>query len=171
MKWDDLKQHIGLIQRKFGSLKYAILILLIGIVLMALPNVNQKDEEKTETLVTVSDSFETKLEDTLRLVDGAGNVRVLLTLQEDNRYTYQMDVEDYKQTEHQERIEQTVLVRDRDGSESAVIVGVEYPVYKGAVVICEGADSAAVRLHITKAVSDLTGLGSDKISVIKMQSK
>ena len=41
--------------------------------------------------------------------------------------------------------------------------------YAGAVVVCDGADSAVVRLRIVQAVSALTGLGSDKISVIKMK--
>ena len=41
--------------------------------------------------------------------------------------------------------------------------------YLGAVVVCDGADSATVRLRIMQAVSALTGLGSDKISVIKMK--
>ena len=38
----------------------------------------------------------------------------------------------------------------------------------GCVVVCEGADSPAVRLEVTNAVAAYTGLGSDKISVIKM---
>ena len=41
--------------------------------------------------------------------------------------------------------------------------------YLGAVVVCDGADSAAVQLRVMQAVSALTGLGSDKISVIKMK--
>ncbi len=39
---------------------------------------------------------------------------------------------------------------------------------QGCVVICEGADSAAVRLDVTNAVAAHTGLGSDKICVMKM---
>lgn len=39
----------------------------------------------------------------------------------------------------------------------------------GAVVVCEGAGSAEVRLCITRAVSAYTGLSSDKIAVIKMK--
>ena len=39
----------------------------------------------------------------------------------------------------------------------------------GCVVVCEGADSPAVRLEVTNAVAAYTGLGSDKISVIKMK--
>lgn len=40
---------------------------------------------------------------------------------------------------------------------------------EGAVVLCTGAEDAAVRLGVTNAVSAYTGLGSDKIRVIKMK--
>ena len=39
---------------------------------------------------------------------------------------------------------------------------------QGCVVVCEGADSAEVRLDVTNAVAAYTGLGSDKICVMKM---
>ena len=45
-----------------------------------------------------------------------------------------------------------------------------YPAYQGAVVVCQGGDKAAVRLAITEAVAALTGLSSDKISVVKWNS-
>ena len=40
----------------------------------------------------------------------------------------------------------------------------------GAVVVCDGADAPTVRLYVTNAVMSYTGLGSDRISVIKMKS-
>ena len=40
---------------------------------------------------------------------------------------------------------------------------------EGAVVICSGAEESAVRLSVTNAVSAYTGLGCDKIRVIKMK--
>lgn len=39
---------------------------------------------------------------------------------------------------------------------------------EGAVVLCEGAENSAVRLSVTNAVSAYTGLGSDKITVLKI---
>ena len=39
----------------------------------------------------------------------------------------------------------------------------------GCVVVCAGADSPAVRLDVTNAVAAYTGLGSDKIRVLKMR--
>ena len=38
----------------------------------------------------------------------------------------------------------------------------------GAAVVCQGAGSASVRLAITDAVRCYTGLGADKIVIIKM---
>ncbi len=39
---------------------------------------------------------------------------------------------------------------------------------EGAAIVCDGADSAQVRLAIVQAVSAYTGLGSDRITVLAM---
>lgn len=39
---------------------------------------------------------------------------------------------------------------------------------QGAVVVCAGADNAAVKLDICRAVQCYTGLGSDRIQVFKL---
>lgn len=39
----------------------------------------------------------------------------------------------------------------------------------GAVVVCEGADSAGVCLRITQALRCYTGLGADKVQIFKMK--
>ena len=39
----------------------------------------------------------------------------------------------------------------------------------GAVVLCDGADSAQVRLSVIRAVSAFTGLGSDEIVIAKLK--
>ena len=43
------------------------------------------------------------------------------------------------------------------------------PIYQGAIILCQGADSAAVRLAIIQAVAGATGLTSDRITVLKMK--
>lgn len=40
---------------------------------------------------------------------------------------------------------------------------------EGAVVVCQGADSAGVCLQITQAVRCYTGLGADKVEIFKMK--
>ena len=39
--------------------------------------------------------------------------------------------------------------------------------WAGAVVVCEGAGSAALRLELTRAIGALTGLSSDRIEIVK----
>ena len=42
--------------------------------------------------------------------------------------------------------------------------------FLAAAHVCEGADSAAVRLRLLEAVSAVTGLSTDRITVVKMRS-
>ena len=40
---------------------------------------------------------------------------------------------------------------------------------KGVVVVCDGADRAAVRLEILRCVKSYTGFGSEKVTILKMK--
>ena len=63
----------------------------------------------------------------------------------------------------------TVIITDADRNEAGLIERIDPPIYRGAIVVCEGADSAQVRLSITQAVSKITGLSTDNICVLKMK--
>ena len=56
------------------------------------------------------------------------------------------------------------------GTQDVVVTRERYPSYQGAVVVCEGAGDAAVRLALTEAVSALTGLSADRISIVQWKS-
>jgi stage III sporulation protein AG len=62
-----------------------------------------------------------------------------------------------------------VTLNRGSGCQDVVITGQTYPAYQGAVIVCQGADNSAVRLAVSEAVSALTGLSSDKISILKWQ--
>ena len=40
---------------------------------------------------------------------------------------------------------------------------------KGVVVVCEGADSAGVRLDIVNSIKSYTGFGADKVTILKQK--
>ena len=42
--------------------------------------------------------------------------------------------------------------------------------FRGAIVLCDGAENAAVRLAVTQAVETVCGLTSDRITVLKRAS-
>ena len=65
------------------------------------------------------------------------------------------------------RESQVLTVNRGSGKQEVVVTQRMYPVYQGAVVVCQGAGNSQERLTVIDAVSVLTGLSSDKISVVK----
>ena len=66
------------------------------------------------------------------------------------------------------RSTQTVLV-DSGSGDAPVVTRTVYPTYRGALVVCQGGDRADVRLAVTEAVTALTGLTADRVTVAKSQ--
>lgn len=151
-----------------GQYKYVLLILGLGIVLLTLPDKQAQPTDRQPTPEPAQD-LQQELESILRQVEGAGEVRVLLSWDTGTAYEYQTDVE-RKTDEGGTEETRTTVITSSGGEDSAVTVRTVYPTCKGAVVVCQGADSASVRLALVRAVSSITGLGSDRITVIKMKS-
>lgn len=166
MKW---KQKIRKLLTKAGTYKYAAMVLLLGVTLMLMPQKEKQQIEPPAEQIKEETSLEERLETVLSQMDGVGKAKVLLTLATGTSYQYQTDVRTYTKQEDTEVQKETVLASDGAGKQSPIAVRTTYPTYQGALVLCQGADSATVRLDVIDAVSDLTGLGSDKISVIKMK--
>ena len=138
--------------------RYVLLVALAGLALMLLPGGGKKEATPAPTEVT-QESLEDRLEDILGRIEGAGKVSVLLTEAQGGEVLYQTEGEDGK----------TVLVTGADRSENGLIRTTQPPRYQGAVVVCEGADRAEVRLAVVDAVAKATGLGTDRITVLKME--
>lgn len=51
------------------------------------------------------------------------------------------------------------------GSQEVVPLQTLAPEFQGALIVCQGGGDPAVRLNVLQAVSALTGLGADKISI------
>lgn len=156
--------------RRLERYKYPILVLLLGAALLLIPwgggETPAEAAPAAGTDLMDPTALEQKLEALLGEMEGAGAVRVVLTLAKGAAYTYQTD----RTTRDGEETVETVLASG-SGGEGPLTREVTYPVYQGAVVACQGADSAQVRLEIVRAVASLTGLGSDKITVIKLKDK
>ena len=146
------------------------MVLLIGIFLLCLPRQEPQTgvSPKQET-VQQQTTLEQELEDVLSKLEGAGKVRVLLTESSGSETYYQQD-EDRREDEGGKQIRSdTVILTDSDRGQSGLVRRVDPPVYLGAVVLCQGADSARVKLAVTEAVANATGLSTDRITVLKMK--
>lgn len=163
-----IQKDVGAFIKKY---KYIILVLIIGLILMMIPSI---ETPKDETVVISHESsnilsVEEQLAQILSHVKGAGKVQVMLRISIGEETFYQTDdnysSSDGGSTEKRD----TVTVTDADRNQTGLIRQVNPPVYAGAIIVCQGADSPTVRYAIIEAVSKFTGLGSDKISILKMK--
>ena len=154
----------------FGKYKYVLLILALGIFLMSIPDRDDPPAaQAAPTQQAVPESREEELEEILGQISGVGKVRVLLTEASGAETIYQAD-EDHSTSSDSGRTErQTVIITDSDRTERGLVRTVTPPVYLGAIVVCQGGDSPTVQLSIVEAVSNVTGISSDRITVLKMK--
>jgi stage III sporulation protein AG len=174
-----------------------VFLLLIGIVIVISIPV-QKEPAKKEGSVDqdygiteakegkgVDDqtqNLEEMLEDTLRQVEGVGEVAVAITMEstgekivekdipENNSTTIQEDSQGGKQESTvQSGEESTVYVQDGEGNQTPYVVSETAPEIRGVIVVAGGGDVPVVAQQIQEAVQALFHVEAHKIKVMKMK--
>ena len=111
---------------------------------------------------------ERRMEELLGRMDGVGRVQVMLTLHSGETLSLAEDSSATLGSGGDVRQDSQVLTVNRgSGKQEVVVTRRLYPTYQGAVVVCQGAGDSRVRLRVLETVSVLTGLSSDKISVVQ----
>lgn len=150
--------------------KYALMVILLGLGLMVLPTTRSEPEADLPLPTEpIQEDLEEKLESILCKISGAGKVEVLLSIRTGEQTHYQTNIDRDEGSSLRENTD-TVLVDQGSGQETGLVSRTDPPVYLGAVVVCQGAGNAQVRLAIVEAVKCATGLGADAITVVKMES-
>ena len=163
----DIKSLRTSLIKTICKYKYVCLIIAVGILLMLIPTNKSATVEKEE-IVPIKNSLastEEKLEEILSAVSGAGEVRVLLAVQTGEETIFKTD----DKGSHENKNTSTVIVTDGNRNQTGLVQQTISPVYRGAIIVCEGADKPEVRLAITHAITNATGLRSDQVSVLKMK--
>lgn len=149
--------------------KYVWIIFLAGLLLMMTGGQESKVEERPENGVDAAFSlqeFEGQLRDCLAKIEGIGKIDLMLSLDSSGRAEYASDI---RRTASESFESEVSTVSNGSYGEEPVMVTTICPEFRGAVVICEGADNDRVRLAVTEAVGSLCGLGADRVAVIKME--
>jgi len=163
MDTGELRERVTTIFQKY---RYGLLVLLAGIFLMLLPGPSTAEEPEPIVQESVQEeTFDARLSWMLSQMEGAGEVQVFLSQATGSETRYQTDESHSSGDIHRD----TVLVTGTDRAQTGLVQRIDPPVYRGAIVLCQGADNAAVRLAITQAVANATGLGTNQISVLKMK--
>lgn len=162
--------------RIWGRYKYFLLVILVGVLLLTsgMQPTSNTQEQAAEQADHEFDLqvFQQSVADSLSQIDGAGRVTVLLSLETGEESVYAADVSKSSQTTDNNSNESyestTSILSDGSYGEAPILIKSKYPTFRGAVILCEGADDDTVRLQIVHAVSALCGISSDCISVSKL---
>lgn len=182
MELDRLKQHIRTRLEPFvpriARYKYALIILLVGILLLYAgggardkPEQSEPRMEGTEQAFAL-DSFEMRLEKKLSQIEGIGRVTLMLSLEESGQSVYASNIRQTDNGQQNGSYESTLsTVSDGSYGEQPVRIKETCPTFRGAVVLCDGAQDSRVRLAVTEAIRAVCGLRTDRISVIQMEQQ
>ena len=160
--------------------KYFLAVIAVGVLLLLSakgPASEPAKEEGTQTEAAFDlQTFQQSVADSLAQIEGAGRVEVLLSLEAGEESVYASDVSQSSQStggssdSTSETYQSTMsILSDGSYGETPVLIKSKYPTFRGAVILCEGADSDTVRLQIVQAVSALCGISSDHISISKLK--
>ena len=149
--------------------------------------VKQESEEtivsKPDTKIISNDEYisylENKLEQTIGGMDGAGRVRVMITLKDggekilDKNRPYESASDTSKEegkeavSEKIKSMQETVLVQ-KDGDTGPIVIKEQYPDVLGVVVLCDGGNNEELIIKIKEIAGALFGLDAHNIVVGKL---
>ncbi len=163
--------------------KILVLIIVGAIIVLALSSVGG-DKEQKETYISENENSlktekyirenEKRLEEIISLVQGAGQVRAMLTLEDigekmiasDKKSENSQEVEE-KSSSRTTNQENTALVFGSGSEEKPFVIKETLPKPSGVLIVASGAGDEAVRLEIYEAVKALYGISGHRIKVTK----
>lgn len=184
-----------------------LVMLLIGILLLVITWPTEKSSNEKESQSKLSDMsydildtttevkvykeewqeylsiMEATLEEVLSVMEGAGKVKVMITLKDSGEKLVEKDVitqikgdtavdgSGSQNISDRYEEEQSVFASSEEGEEFPYVRKVISPQVEGVVVCAQGGDNLQVKKNITEAIQALFGIDAHKIKVIKMSSK
>ncbi len=168
MKKEDFIKYIGQIMHT----KSILVILIIGAILLLLPNGTEKarpDGPEETTFEAYRTETERALKRILTKVKGAGEVEVFISLEDYGEVFYAMDGqgEESDDAGAKEFSNVYVLKNDAGGGESPLVLKNETPKIAGVLVVAKGAKNAQIKEQIISAVRAVTGVKAHRVEVLE----
>ena len=182
MKWNWKKLNL---KDKNTWLVFGIFGVLLLVIAMPVEKIQEKGSQAPQVAVEehgekskevntddMTAMLEKRLEDTLSLIDGAGKVRVMITLKDTGEKVVEKDLTRRTDTASG-GTETTDLshssVYARDGSSETPYVSNELtPQVEGVLVVAQGGGNSMVKQNILQSVMALFPLEAHKITIVKM---
>lgn len=167
--------------------KIIIFVGLLGIGLIFISNFFKTESKSTHDLPSAqvnTEDYARSLEDNLKTIvcaiTGAGEAKVLVTLESSTQTVYateqkknKEETEDKsggdtsKKRESNDSETKYIKIKDANGAEKALSVTQLQPTVKGVVVVCKGGDDPQVQKKVTDAVKTALNITSKRVFVTK----
>ena len=179
------KLHEFFLKDKFR--KIIIFTGVLGVVLIFLSSFFKTGDAKKIKAVSSNSStqeyvtqLENSLKDMVSSIKGAGNTRVLVTLENSEETVYateekknkeatedKTDGQLSKKRESDDCEKRYITIRDANGTEQALAVTQIQPTVKGVVVVCDGGDIPEVQQKISEAIKTALNITAKRVYVTK----
>lgn len=189
MKMQDFMQKIK--EKKLKRSDWLILVLAgILILIIALPTdtkgKKQAEEAKeniskeNSTMEASKDEIEQKLEDILEKIDGAGEVKVMITYQDSGTQVVEKDkntsansVEESDSTggvrsTKEQQLQESTVYEEADAGNTPFVSKELLPKVEGILIVASGGDNQKVKQNISEAVLALFQVEAHRIKIVKM---
>jgi len=143
----------------------------------------QEIENTTRENFSYEQAIERRLEEFFSMVEGAGQVRVMVSPLGGRETVFAMDVNGSRsyaseqdsqggsrETRNYQSQEKIVIITNRQGTDIPLVIREIEPRIEGIVIIAEGGDSPFVRDALTRAARAMLGLDAHMIQVLTMQN-
>lgn len=161
--------------------KWAVFMTICGIFGMLLimissllPTEKHQPVAEAETSGSVAEAeeycrmTEKRLEEFLSSIEGAGEVKVYLTVGSGERYIYASEGRTSRGESKNEEEKKYVII-GKGGEKNALVETIEVPEISGAVIACDGGGSASVREQMYRSAAAALGISTSKIYVTKLR--
>lgn len=154
-------------------LLFIVAVGLIGVVMLVLSELIPEEKSKADydseisqelNITDYEKNLEERLTRLLESVEGAGKVRVMITIDSTNESVYATENKTNERTDEKKY----VLIKE-NGEDDGLLLKVTQPAIRGAAVICDGADSSEVRQEITGVVTAVLGISTNRVNIAKMK--
>ena len=189
MKMQDFMQKIK--EKKLKRSDWLILVLagiLILIIALHTDTKEKKQAEKSKeniskennTMEASKDEIERKLEDILEKIDGAGDVKVMITYQdsgtqvvEKDKNTSENSLEESDSTggvrsTKEQQLQESTVYEEADAGNTPFVSKELLPKVEGILIVASGGDNQKVKQNISEAVLALFQVEAHRIKIVKM---
>ncbi len=172
-----MKDSLSKIFSKDGKkIKIIVAVGLVGILLIFTSEIFSNDHSKSSKsnensfdYVQYTNELENKLNETISSIDGVGECKVMITLENSSENVYATDNE-IKNSENTINQKDEYVIYNSQNGETPVLIKEYFPRVQGVTVICTGGDNTAVKEKIIQSVTALFNISANRVSVSKIKT-